>query len=74
MLISASIIKKPMAKRRCYWCNKEIHGPTLRLFGAAFSCDPPYVVYEHPECCKWDDPKILKAKKQITPPASQPEE
>ena len=66
MLISASIIRKPRVKRLCSCCNKKIEGPTLRMYGAAFRDDHPYVIYQHPECSKWDHPKVIKAKKSIT--------
>lgn len=64
MLISANIIKKPRARRICGTCHKAIEGPTLRLYGAAESSDPPWPLYIHPSCTTWDHPKVLKAKEQ----------
>ena len=62
MIISANIIKKPRAKRKCNECGKVIDGLTLRLFGAAFYGDSPYAIFMHPDCCLYRDPKIIKAK------------
>ena len=50
MLISAKLIKKPRKKRYCESCEKLMYGEQLRLYGAAFESDPPYVIYLHSEC------------------------
>ena len=65
MLISAKAIKNPRTVRTCADCGEAIYGSSLRLYGAAFKEDKPYVVYTHPECTQWPDPKILEAKKAL---------
>lgn len=65
MLISASIIKKPRKSRKCDECGKPMTGPTLRLYGAGSSFDPPYAMYLHPECTMWEHPKIIKVKNEL---------
>jgi hypothetical protein len=67
MLISAKIIRKPRARRRvCEECGRGIlpGEQTLRLYGAASSCDPPYVLYCHIACAEvqqWTHEKIRHA-------------
>jgi hypothetical protein len=65
MLISAKLIKKPRQKRYCASCEKIMYGAQLRLYGAAFESDPPYVIYLHGECVGFNDrsgeAKIKKA-------------
>lgn len=61
MLISARMVK-PRKFRVCEMCEGMIVTQALRLYGAAESCDKPYVIWIHPECTDWSDPKILKAK------------
>ncbi|KKN59254.1 hypothetical protein LCGC14_0543530 [marine sediment metagenome] len=51
MIISASIIKRPCKVRQCENCHSPIDGKQLRLYGAAETSDPPYVIYIHPHKC-----------------------
>jgi hypothetical protein len=64
MLISARIVK-PRRFRVCEECKGMIVTKALRLYGAAESGDKPYVVWTHPDCTVWSDPKILKAKETL---------
>lgn len=62
MLISARLVRarKP---HKCVTCGKQIDLGTkhLRLYGAAETCDPPYVLREHVECNRWKHHKIATA-------------
>ena len=62
MLISATIIKRPRRVRVCNHCEVMIVRDALRLYGAAEKCDKPYVMWLHPDCTDWQEPKVLKAK------------
>ena len=63
MLISASIIKRPRRVRVCDLCEVMIVQNALRLYGSAETGDKPYVMWLHPECTDWQDPKVLRAKR-----------
>lgn len=67
MIISAKVIQKPRVPRKCWRCEQEMfNGPILRLYGAALAGDPPYVVYEHPDCVPdLSEPKIAAAMKGL---------
>jgi hypothetical protein len=62
MIISAKIIKNPRKIRDCASCNKAILGEQLRLYGAAHTCDQPYVLYVHPNCIENDKEIQIKLK------------
>lgn len=64
-VISAKIIKKPRIIRFCsgfrHHFGIPIIGPQVRLYGNAFTSDPPYVLYECLECAQKDpDAKVRK--------------
>jgi len=66
MIISAKLIKKSRTLRKCEECGDQIEvgSSLLRLYGMATDGDPPYVIFIHPEGCKYGvrtDPKILAA-------------
>ena len=71
MIISARVIRKPREQRRCERCGAFIEGSQLRLYGAAESGDPPYVIYVHPnyDCLgypvTYGDRKIEKALETV---------
>ena len=56
MIISASIVMKPRRSYYCVVCGQWFWKPYVRLYGAAFAGDPPYVNRVHPECC---GPEVL---------------
>jgi len=37
----------------------------MRLYGAADSGDKPYVIWLHPGCTEYNDPKIVKAQESL---------
>jgi ligand-binding sensor protein len=61
MIISARIVR-PRRFRRCEHCGGMIVQKALRLYGAAESTDRPYVIWLHPGCTDYSDPKIIRAK------------
>lgn len=68
MIISAKMIQKPRKHRQCDDCGFGLFPgqPALRLYGAAFSTDPPRELYFHPSCArhsleKTSEPKIEAA-------------
>ena len=52
--ISATIVRKPRARRRCECCGSKIDGPHVRAFGSAETGDPPYVVRVCLPCARRD--------------------
>lgn len=76
MIISAKLIKKSRVLRRCEECGKKMEpgSSVLRLYGAGMEGDPPYVIYVHPEACRYGnrtDPKIVAAL--ANPPETPPQ-
>lgn len=66
MIISAKLIKKSRVLRKCEECGNtiELGLSVLRLYGMGTDGDPPYVIFIHPEACKYGvrtDPKIVAA-------------
>lgn len=61
MIISAKYILKPRKVRRCAQCGKQINGIQVRLYGAAYYGDPPYVVYTDPDCAPMEAWRKLNA-------------
>lgn len=51
-LISVKVIKKPRLNNWCDDCRKVKAGPMLRLYGSAYRGDPPYALYQCPECAE----------------------
>lgn len=50
MLISIRVIKRPRRTRRCDECGRRLDGETIRLYGAAFAGDRPYMLHLHRRC------------------------
>jgi len=66
MIISAKIVNVRRGTfRTCEVCEGMIVTKAMRLYGAAEKGDKPYVIWLHPECTEYNDPKILKAKEAI---------
>lgn len=61
-VIAAKIIKKPRKIRFCegYQHSVLMSGPQMRLYGNAFTGDPPYALYICLKCAsESDDPKVI---------------
>ena len=51
--INAKVIWKPRKVRHCDNCHCGIIGPTIRSYGMAEICDPPWPMYLCLKCVVW---------------------
>ena len=66
MIISARIVNVRRGTFRiCEVCEGMIATKAMRLYGAADSGDKPYVIWLHPGCTEYNDPKIVKAQESL---------